>query len=362
MNLLLELVAVAALILLNAFFVASEYGLITSRRTRIRELESEGHRRARMVTRITADPPRFIAAMQLGVTVTSLGIGALGEPALAREFRPGLADALAVVVALILITLPEVVIGELVPKAIALKNPEKTALALSTPIRIYFTVFGPLIWFLQRTTELVLNLVGQTPPDAEQSAHSEDELRMLFADSAKQGEIEPEEQTLLSRVFDFTDKTVKDVMVPRHEVVALAGTLTVEEALRNASSWPHSRFPVYKDARDNVLGILHIRDLLTSLNTEDASKTRIEDILRPALTVSLTEDLATLLGQFRRGSQHMAIVVGTGGTTAGIVTLEDLLEEIVGEISDEFDRPRRPLRTNAPDHPLVTPPARLGFD
>jgi putative hemolysin len=351
MNLLLELLAVAALILLNAFFVASEYGLVTSRRTRISELESEGHRRARMVTQITANPPRFIAAMQLGVTVTSLGIGALGEPVLAREFRPGLADALAVAVALILITLPEVVVGELVPKAIALKNPEKTALALSTPIRIYFIVFAPLIWFLQRTTELVLNVFGQTPPDAEQSAHSEEELRMLFADSAKQGEIEPEEQTLLSRVFDFTDKTVEDVMVPRDEVVALAATLTVEEALRNASDSSHSRFPVHKDSWDNVLGILHVRDLLTSLNTDTDAKIRIEGILRPALTVSITEDLATLLGQFRRGSQHMAIVLDTDGTTAGIVTLEDVLEEIVGEISDEFDRPRAPLRTNASDHP-----------
>lgn len=339
MSLLLELLAVAALILLNAFFVASEYGLVTSRRTRIRELEREGHRRARLVTRITADPPRFIAAMQLGVTVTSLGIGALGEPALAREFRPGLADALAVAAALILITLPEVVIGELVPKAIALKNPEKTALALSTPIRIYFIVFAPVIWFLQRTTELVLNLVGQTPPDAEQSAHSEDELRMLFADSAKQGEIEPEEQTLLSRVFDFTDKTVGNVMVPQRDVVALSAALPTEDVISTVLDSRHSRFPVYRGSVANILGILHIRDLLASIQNRDGSAIHVEEILRPAATVSASEDLATLLDGFQRENRHMAIVAGTDGTMVGIVTLEDILEEIVGEISDEFDRP-----------------------
>ena len=177
------------LILLNGAFVAAEYGLVTSRRTRIRELEREGNRRARAVLRITADPPRFIAAMQLGVTLTSLAIGALGEPLFSHLFEPWLATVVAVILALLIITYLHVVIGELVPKGIALNNPERTALALSAPVRAFFTVMAPLVWLLQRSTEYVLGLLGQKPPGSEHEAHSEAELRMLLSSSAEQGEI-----------------------------------------------------------------------------------------------------------------------------------------------------------------------------
>src|SRR5213076_2933333 len=171
MTLFLELLALAGLILLNAFFVAAEYGLVTSRRTRIRELEREGNRRARDVLRITSDPPRFISAMQLGVTLTSLAIGALGEPVLAHRFEPVLATALAVVLALLIITFLHVVIGELVPKGIALSHPEATALTVSTPVRAFFTVFGPLIWLLERSTEAVLSMLGAGRLLAEHAQH-----------------------------------------------------------------------------------------------------------------------------------------------------------------------------------------------
>src|SRR5436853_638957 len=238
MNLLLELLAVAALILLNAFFVAAEYGLVTSRRTRIEELGHEGNRRAKRVLGLVSDPPRFIAAMQLGVTLTSLGIGALGEHALTHAFDPVLATAIAVALAYLLLTFFHVVIGELVPKGVALGHSEGTALALAAPVRAFFALFWPLIWVLQRATNLVLGLLGLEPPGGETAVHAAAE---------------------------------------------------------------------------------------------------VEELVRPAYVVPETKDLAALLTEFRRTNQHMAIVIDEYGGMEGIVTLEDLLEEIVGEIEDEFD-------------------------
>ena len=189
MSFLLELLALAGLILANAFFVGAEYGLVTSRRTRILELEHEGNKRARSVRRITSDPPRFIAAMQLGVTMTSLGIGALGEQLLANKFDAVMASVLAVIVALLIVTYLHVVIGELVPKGIALGHPERAALAVSGTVRGFFVLFRPLIWILQESSALILRALGLQPPGAEHEAHSEAELRMLLSSSAEQGEI-----------------------------------------------------------------------------------------------------------------------------------------------------------------------------
>ena len=339
MRLALELLAVAGLILLNALFVAGEYGLVTSRRTRIRELEREGNRRARAVLRITGDPPRFIAAMQLGVTFASLGIGALGEPVLAHAFEPTIATVLAVVLAFLLITLLEVVIGELVPKGIALGHPERTALALSAPVRVFFVVFAPLIWLLQRATELVLGLLGQEPPGADHEAHSEAELRMLLSSSAEQGEIEHGEQEMLAKVFDFADKEVSEVMVPRPEVVALPVDTPPEELLQAILDSPYTRYPVYRGSIDDIVGILHVRDLVAAMHGRGIASVRVEELLRPAAMVPETKDLVALLTEFKRTNQHMAIVLDEYGAVEGIVTLEDLLEEIVGEIEDEFDIP-----------------------
>jgi putative hemolysin len=312
---------------------------VTSRRTRIRELERAGDRRARAVMRITGDPPRFIAAMQLGVTVTSLGIGALGEPVLAHVFEPTLATVLAVVLALLLITFLHVVIGELVPKGIALGHPEGTALALSTPVQIFFLVFAPLVWLLQGSTRLVLALLGQRPPGADHEAHSEAELRMLLSSSAAQGEIEPGEQEMLSKVFDFADKDVADVMVPRPEVIALSVDMPSEEMLQAVLESPYTRYPVYRGSIDEIVGILHVRDLIAAMHGRGLAAVHVEDLLRPAAMVPETKDLAALLTEFRRTNQHMAIVLDEYGAVEGIVTLEDLLEEIVGEIEDEFDVP-----------------------
>jgi magnesium and cobalt exporter, CNNM family len=339
MTLFLELLAVAALILLNGFFVAAEYALVTVRRTRLQELVGEGNRRAKQVLGLTAVPPRFIAAMQLGVTVTSLAIGALGEHALTRLFDPIMATALAVAIALLLLTFFHVVVGELVPKGISLGHSERTALLVAPPVRLFFFVFKPLIWFLQKSSDVTLRLLGLEPPGAEGAVYSEAELKLLLERSTVEGELEEEEQEMLYKVFDFADKEARDVMVPRPEVVVVAADMPPEECLRKVLDSPYTRFPVYRESPEHIIGVLHLRDLLNAMNERGIAQVEIEQILRPPYIVPETKDIAALLKEFRRTNQHMAIVVDEYGDMEGLVTLEDVIEEIVGEIEDEFDLP-----------------------
>ena len=339
MTLFLEFVAVAALILLNGFFVAAEYALVTVRRTRLQELSEEGNRRAKQVLGLTAVPPRFIAAMQLGVTVTSLAIGALGEHVLVKIFDPIMATALAVVLALLVLSFFHVVVGELVPKGISLGHSERTALFVATPVRLFFIVFKPLVWFLQRSSEFTLRMLGLEPPGAEGAVYSEAELKLLLERSTVEGELEEEEQEMLYKVFDFADKEASDVMVPRPEVVVVAADMAPEECLRKVLDSPYTRFPVYRETPEHIVGVLHLRDLLNAMNERGIAAVQVEEILRQPYIVPETKDIAALLKEFRKTSQHMAIVVDEYGDMEGIVTLEDVIEEIVGEIEDEFDLP-----------------------
>jgi len=342
-RLLLELVAVGLLILLNAFFVAAEYGLVTARRTRMLELQHQGNRRARDVLRITADPGRFIAAMQLGVTLTSLGIGALGEAVLAHEFEKWLATALAIALAYAILTFFHVVLGELVPKSAALDHAEGTALWVAAPVRAFFTVFAPVIWVLRKATEVVLHWLGLQPPGAERDVHSEAELRMIINRSTQQGQIEEGERELIEGVFLFGDKDAADVMVARPDVVAISVDMPPEEVLAVVLDSPYTRYPVYRESLDDVVGVLHVRDLFTAIYERGIAKVELEQLLRQAYVVPETKDLASLLQEFRKTSNHFAIVVDEYGALVGVVTLEDLLEEIVGEIEDEFDVPEVPI-------------------
>jgi CBS domain containing-hemolysin-like protein len=340
---LLELVGVGLLILLNAFFVAAEYGLVTARRTRIIELQHQGNRRARDVLRITGDPPRFIAAMQLGVTLTSLGIGALGETVLTREFDRWMATALAIVLAYALLSFFHVVLGELVPKQAALGHAEGTALWVSAPVRAFFAVFAPAIWLLRMSTQAVLDLFGLEPVGAEREVHSEAELRMLVSRSTQQGEIEEGEREMIDKVFVFGDKHAADVMVARPDVAAVSIDLPPEQALAVVLDSPYTRYPVYRESLDDVVGVLHVRDLFTAIYERGIAEVELEQLLRPAYIVPETKDLASLLQEFRRTNNHFAIVVDEYGALVGVCTLEDLLEEIVGEIEDEFDVPEQQI-------------------
>jgi CBS domain containing-hemolysin-like protein len=339
MNVGWELAVVGVLILLNGLFVAAEYAFVTVRRTRMHELAHAGDRRARAVLAITSQPPRFIAAMQLGVTLTSLGIGAAGEPALEKLFDPVMATVIAVVLGFMLITYLHVVLGELVPKGISLGSSERSALYLAAPVRAFFIVFKPLIWVLQRSTEIVLHRLGLEPPGANIEVYSEPELKMLVSSATQYGELEADEQEMLYKVFDFADKEAADVMVARPQVAAIAIDLPPEEALAVTLESPYTRYPVYRGSLDEIVGILHIRDLFTTLHDRGLAGVKIQELVRPAYMVPETKDLAALLTEFRRVNQHIAIVVNEYGGMEGIVTLEDLLEEIVGEIEDEFDLP-----------------------
>ena len=343
MNVFLELLGVAALILLNAFFVAAEYGLVTARRTRIIELQHQGNRRARDVLRITGDPPRFIAAMQLGVTLTSLAIGALGESVLTREFDTWLATALAIALAYLILTFFHVVIGELVPKGVALSHSEGTALWVSAPVRAFFTVAQPLIWVLQGSTEVVLRVFGVEQVGAERDVLSEAELRMLVSRSTREGEIEVGEQQMIDKVFVFGDKDAADVMVAKPDVTAISAEMPAEKALETVLDHPYTRYPVFRETIDDVIGVLHVRDLFSAIHDRGLTDVRLEDLLRPPYVVPETKDLASLLQDFRRTNNHFAIVVDEYGALAGICTLEDLIEEIVGEIEDEFDVPEQTI-------------------
>jgi CBS domain containing-hemolysin-like protein len=229
------------------------------------------------------------------------------------------------------------VIGELVPKGIALGHSEGTALALAAPVRAFFTLFAPLVWVLRRSTDFVLSTFGLEPPGAEVDAMSEAELRMLLTRSTEQGEIEQDERGMIEKVFDFADKDAADVMVPRPEVVAISVSMPPEEALAAVIDSPYTRYPVYRGTLDDVVGILHVRDLFSAMYEKGLEEVHLEELLRPAHIVPETKDLASLLTEFRRTSTHFAIVVDEYGAMAGILTLEDLIEEIVGEIEDEFD-------------------------
>ena len=343
MTLFFELLGVAVLILLNAFFVAAEYGLVTARRTRIIELQHKGNRRARDVLRITGDPGRFIAAMQLGVTLTSLGIGALGEATLSREFDKWISTALAIVLAYVILSFFHVVFGELVPKGAALGHAEGTALWVSTPVRAFIAVFRPAIWFLQKSTDAILHGFGLEPPGAEAQVHSEAELRMLVSRSTAEGELQEGERDLIEKVFVFGDKDVADVMVAKPDVAAVSIDLPPEEALAVVLDSPYTRYPVYRESLDDIVGVLHVRDLFSAIHDRGLTGLELESLLRPAYMVPETKDLASLLPEFRRTNSHFAVVIDEYGAMVGIATLEDLLEEIVGEIEDEFDVPDEPV-------------------
>jgi putative hemolysin len=336
----LQVIAVLLLVAGNAFFVAAEYALVTARRTRLQEFAEQGSRRARIALRIMDSPVRFIGTVQLGITAFSIALGAVGEPIVEHWLDdPLLSTGIAFIGSFAFVTYLHVTLGELVPKAIALSKNESTALWVALPIEAVYIVTYPVVWFLQASANAFTRLFGIEPAPAGVVAHTEQDIRMIVAQAEDTGVIKEAEEEMLYKVFDFADKEVADVMVPRPHVVALSIDLPPEECLAAVIESPFTRYPVYRGSLEEVLGILHVRDLFSALNEQGMANVRVEEIIRPAPFVPETKDLAAMLAEFRRANQHMAIVVDEYGTMVGIVTLEDLLEEIVGEIEDEFDLP-----------------------
>jgi putative hemolysin len=337
---LLQVIAVLLLVLGNAFFVAAEYALVTARRSRLAEFAEAGNRRAKMALRIMDSPVRFIGTVQLGITGFSIALGAVGEPIVEHWIDdPLLSTGVAFVIAFAFVTYLHVTLGELVPKAIALTKNESTALWVALPVEAVYIAARPLVWFLQESSNAFTRLFGIEPAPAGIVAHTEEDIRMIVAQAGETGVVEEAEQEMLYKVFDFADKEAHEVMVTRPEVVAISVELPAEECLAAVIDSPFTRYPAYRGSLDEIVGVLHVRDLFSALYSRGIENVRIEELLRPPFLVPETKDLGALLTEFRVQNQHMAIVVDEFGAMQGIVTLEDLLEEIVGEIEDEYDLP-----------------------
>ena len=344
----LGVLAILVFVLSNAFFVAAEFALVSVRRTRIAELVEHGQVGADVVQKALENPDRVIAATQLGITLSSLALGWVGEPALShlilpvaslfpKVIQPGVSHSLSAGLAFLIITFLHVVVGELAPKSIALQNPERTALAVAGPTLFTERLFKPAIWALNGAGNALLRLIGVQPASGHQLVHSVEELKMIVSASAEGGVMHAEEREMLDAVFDFGDLVVRQVTVPRTEVVAVEADTPLEEIVDLVTQNTYTKFPVYEDSLDQVIGIVHVRDLLKALKSPEDSGCVARDIIREPLFVPETLLVRSLLRLFRDNRQHMAIVLDEYGGTAGVVTLEDLLEEIVGEVSNLFD-------------------------
>lgn len=345
---LFKLVIVLLLVLANGFFVAAEFSLVSVRRTRIAELVSHGNTSAEAVQKAIENPDRVIAATQLGITLASLSLGWIGEPALAHLILPlvnlfpdviqsEVSHSISAGIAFVLITFMHVVVGELAPKSIALQDPEKTSLIVARPTLWSEAIFKPAILVLNGTGNALLKLVGVQPASGHELVHSVEELKMLVTASAESGVVEEEESQMLHAIFDFGALIVRQVMIPRTEVVAVEADTHLNDIISLVSESTYTKFPVFEDSLDQIIGIVHVKDLLSAMQSPDCQQCTARDFAREAIFVPETISVNTLLHQFRSDKQHIAIVMDEYGGTAGLVTLEDLLEEIVGEVSDPFD-------------------------
>ncbi|NUQ22235.1 MAG: HlyC/CorC family transporter, partial [Gemmatimonadaceae bacterium] len=360
---LVRLLIVFVLVLLNGFFVGAEFALVRSRRTRLEALTRGGDAKARLALRALNNLPRLLSATQVGVTLASLGLGWVAESAFGELFEHLLAHlpfvvevslrvTLGATVALIVVTYFHVVFGELTPKAAALNHPEMLARWLSPPLIAFAWLVSPFTWVLSRSATLVLRGLGQRPIDAEEQVHSAEELRLLVEQSQEGGVLEQRDADLIEGVFEFSEKNAREVMTPRTDMVALEIDSTLDEAVAIAEESGFSRFPVYEETIDHVVGLVLAKDLLRVLvHRPETFSPR--DVMRPVHVVPGTREVEEVLSDFKRLKEHMAIVLDEYGGTAGLVTMEDLLEEIVGEILDEYDEAVEPFARPSAGEVLV---------
>jgi CBS domain containing-hemolysin-like protein len=343
---LLSLGAVVVLVVGNAFFVAAEFALVGARRTRLDEMARAGDGKARLARRAVQSLTRYISATQLGITLASLGLGWIGEPALASlvqdgfRWLPPIAAAVAThttasIIAFIIITFLHIILGELVPKALALLYPEQLSRWLSPPLMGFAWAMAFPIAILNGSATRLLRLMGISPLGENERLHSPEELRMLVEQSTEGGSLLQEDARLLEGVFEFSEKTAQEVMTPRTQMVALEADLTVEQAADEVAVARRSRYPVHTESLDEIVGVVHAKDILTALRSKPGVTVRT--IMRPPLFVPGTREVEDVLADMKRLKTHLAVVLDEYGGTAGLVTMEDLLEEIVGPIYDEYD-------------------------
>lgn len=340
---LINLIWVVVLVLLNGFFVSAEFAMVKIRSSRVETLVDEGRKGAVFARSIVNNLDAYLSACQLGITLASLGLGWLGEPAVASLVRPlvhalGFGEAavhgIAVAIAFLIITILHIVLGELAPKSMAIRKSESVVLMSAAPMVYFNKLMYPFIWVLNGLANALLRLFGIAPASESESAHTEEEIRILMKESNKNGLIDNTELALVDNIFDFAETTGREIMIPRTEMICLNTQLSREENLEIAYEGMRTRYPVCDGDKDHIIGFIHIKDLLRSTATE------YNTLIRPILAVPESIQISALLKLMQRGKTQIAILIDEYGGTSGLVTLEDIMEEIVGEIQDEFDEER----------------------
>ncbi|HEB75322.1 MAG TPA: HlyC/CorC family transporter [Nitrospirae bacterium] len=342
---MLEIILILVFILLNGFFAGSEIAVVTARKTRVSELIKEGNQRAFILKKLQSDPDRFLATVQIGVTIVGAMASAIGGAAAVKVIKPLIAqvplaivadysEAVAIGLVVVVISYLSLIIGELVPKSIALMNPERFALVVARPLYGFSRIFSFFVSILTFSTNIILKPLGGKP-FTQRSFVTEEEIKLLIKEGRDRGVFEPEEEELIHGVFEFTDLSVKEVMVPLTKVVAFSLDTPIQEILDTISEEQYSRYPVYYKEKSNIKGILYAKDVFKKVSSKESMDVR--KLLRAPFFVPESMKISALLRQMQRKGIHIAVVVDEYGAVTGIVTIEDLIEEIVGEIRDEFD-------------------------
>ena len=341
-----NLLAALGLVVLNGFFVAAEFALVRARETRIQQLEEEGNSRAAVVRGVLQDLDAYLSVCQVGITMASLALGWVVGPAVSYLIRPVLevvgitnervVGIIAVLLGFAVITYLHLVFGEQAPKYFSSQKAEATSLRIIRPLKLFMFVFRPLVWLVNTSTNFVLKPWGIKLGE-QMEAHSEEELRLMITSSTASGELEPEEREYLYNVFDFGDTVAREIMVPRPDIEALPSDAPLEELAEAAAFGRYTRYPVYEGDLDHTLGSVHVKDLFRAAN-EQPEKFDIRPLIRDCLVVPENKPIEQLLKKFQKQKLQMAIVIDEWGSVEGLITIEDVLEELVGEIQDEFDR------------------------
>ena len=364
---LFEIIIIIVLILLSAIFVAMEFSMIRVRNSELEPLIKEGNKKAKKVKEIKEHIDWYISAAQLGITVISLLLGWLMEGVITEKiispiFRyfninfPHIKD-LSLVIGILFATYLAVTFGELIPKSIAIKYPKTVSIWLAIPLILFNKIFKPLIWSFNASANGFLKLIGIEPITRDVMTHSEEELRFLISEGRKTGVIDSTEHQLIEKIFDFNDKTAKDIMVPRNRIIAIDIDENREKIVQTIIEEGYSRIPVYKETIDNIIGVIYSKDLISA--AEHRELILLQDILRPANFIPETKHIGEILKEFQKKHVHIGIVVNEHGGVEGLITLEDIIEEIVGEIEDEYDTETRNIAKDKLGIYLVNPEIQI---
>lgn len=344
MNILIDIIIVFLLVFMNGFFVAAEFAMVKVRKSRVETLVIEGNTNAKHTLKVVNDLNSYLSGCQLGITLASLGLGWVGEPALSNMLSPFLnmfnlsqvtAHSISFVLAFSIITGFHIVLGELVPKSLAIITAEKIAMYTALPLIMFYNLTYPIMWLFNHTTNFILKIFGFSQMDEHEEAHTDEEIKLLVEESYKHGLIDKTELTFVDNIFDFSEKTVKDIMIPRTDMTCIFLEDSFDEIIEYALAEQLTRYPVCKDSKDNISGFIHIKDLYR-LKIEGNNE-NIQSIVREIKFVPESMSISELLKIFKKEKIQIAIVIDEYGGTFGLVTIEDILEEIVGEIQDEFD-------------------------